>query len=164
DPNANSGYRNNQAMGISEHFEFLFNVPKSAPQKMGFTDFLYMPDASNPLAGRGLTEGTWGLMRAYQSLQTGKNALKPLPTNPPPKTAPEPAADADAKPWWWSKNCKDVNTPPMITVYAQNTSLTLNSRANITLQNALVYTTTPTATNVTEPLILRARAGDCLQV
>ncbi len=165
DPNANSGFRSNQAMGISEHFEFLFHVPRSGTTKAGFADFLYMPDASNPVGGRGITEGTWGLLRAYQSKQPKDKPLMPLPNNMPPETASQTTASAGPLPWWWARNCSSANSTAF-TVYAQNASLTLNSvmSPQLTLTNALVYTTNQSPQSVTEPLILRAHAGDCIRV
>ncbi|MEK6372203.1 MAG: hypothetical protein AABO58_05855 [Acidobacteriota bacterium] len=162
---ANSGYRSNQAMGISEHFEFLFQVPKSQPrpgQTKPFTDFLYMPDSSNPQGGRGITEGTWGIMRAYQTEQPADKPLRPLPTNKPGPPL-QAQSDENAPPWWWAANCKNVNIQKP-NVWAQNITLKLNSRDGITLPNAFVYSTTKNATTVTEPLILRANAGDCIQL
>jgi manganese oxidase len=159
---SDSGYRNTQQMGISEHFEFLFRVPKSLPQANGFADFLYMPDASNPQGGRGLMEGTWGIMRAYQYKQSN---LKTLPGKTEPEKAP--AASTSSKPkWWTAENCKASNTKNF-NVYAVNASLTVNTGGTgsaITQSTALIYSKTATAPSSPEPLVLRANAGDCIQV
>jgi len=162
DRRSDSGYRNTQQMGISEHFELLFHVPKSLPQAKGFADFLYMPDASNPQGGRGLMEGTWGIMRAYQSKQPN---LKPLPGKTEPATAPAAATSPKPK-WWTADNCKTANTKNF-NVYAVNASLTVNSGGTgsaITQPTALIYSKTPTPPATPEPLVLRANAGDCIQV
>ena len=63
----NSGYRSVQAMGLSEHFEFLFNVPSSSapnvsrkcPDGMSdgnCADYLYSPS----LDDSGVANGMWG--------------------------------------------------------------------------------------------------------
>jgi hypothetical protein len=70
----NSGFRNNQMMGISEHFEFV--VPQLPRKYDGKTaDYLYQP-------GKGVDDqwnGLWGLMRVYG---TRKPDLLELPNNP----------------------------------------------------------------------------------
>lgn len=74
----NSGWRNNQMMGISEHFEFI--VPQLPRKPDGKTaDYLYQP-------GKGVDDqwnGLWGLMRVYA---TKKVDLLELPNNPKSNT------------------------------------------------------------------------------
>ena len=71
---ANSGFRNNQMMGISEHFEFV--VPKLPHKADGKTaDYLYQPGKGSDDQWNGL----WGLMRVYA---TKKVDLLELPNNP----------------------------------------------------------------------------------
>jgi len=71
----NSGYRNSQMMGISEHWEFV--MPRFiAPMSKPFADFLYLPNSS----AEGLWNGTWGLLRIYRDHQSD---LLPLPSNDP---------------------------------------------------------------------------------
>ena len=70
----NSGFRNNQMMGISEHFEFV--VPKLPHKADGKTaDYLYQPGKGSDDQWNGL----WGLMRVYA---TKKVDLLELPNNP----------------------------------------------------------------------------------
>jgi len=70
----NSGFRNNQMMGISEHFEFV--VPKLPRKSDGKTaDYLYQPGKAVDDQWNGL----WGLMRVYG---TKKVDLIELPNNP----------------------------------------------------------------------------------
>jgi hypothetical protein len=83
----NSGYRSVQAMGLSEHFEFLFNAPSSSAAMTGrpcpdgmsqsnCTDYLYSPSFDQT----GLANGLWGLFRSY--VPTGPaTSLKALPNN-----------------------------------------------------------------------------------
>jgi plastocyanin len=86
----NSGFRNAQAMGISEHFEMIFKVPPvGADHQAGlpsFADYLVSPSSSV----EGLTQGTWTMLRAFteqvgQFPPGGKPSptyLAPLPSNP----------------------------------------------------------------------------------
>ena len=88
----NSGYRSNQPMGLSEHFELQFKVPSSsAPMPSGGSvrkcpdgqspgncvDYLYSPSWDET----GLAQGLWGLFRSYDPTAAA-NGLKPLPNNP----------------------------------------------------------------------------------
>ncbi len=96
--NTRSGYRSNQPMGISEHFEMRFDVPPStvsgaslrasgkptslpgcsyrARREVTFADYLYNPSSEE----NGLLNGNWGLLRAYQQGRQGL-CLQPLPNN-----------------------------------------------------------------------------------
>jgi len=84
----NSGYRSAQAMGLSEHFEMLFNVPSSSapninrqcPDKMSLgncVDYLYSPSMDET----GIANGMWGLFRSYDPTKPA-DKLAPLPNNP----------------------------------------------------------------------------------
>jgi hypothetical protein len=84
----NSGYRSVQAMGLSEHFELLFHVPGSTAPKIGrkcpdgmsagnCADYLYSPSFDET----GVANGMWGLFRAYDPNVVATN-LTPLPNNP----------------------------------------------------------------------------------
>lgn len=89
----NSGYRSNQPMGLSEHFELRFKVPSSSaplPTTPGGTvrrcpdgtttancvDYLYSPS----LDETGLPHGLWGIFRSYDPT-TQAQGLRPLPNN-----------------------------------------------------------------------------------
>ncbi len=93
----NSGYKNAQAMGISEHFEMhLQGAPGRAPTTrernlLSFADYLVAPSSSID----GLANGTWTMLRAFTE-QVGVNDpdkppsptyLAPLPSNPLDKMA-----------------------------------------------------------------------------
>ncbi|MDT7603014.1 MAG: manganese oxidase, partial [Acidobacteriota bacterium] len=69
---ANSGYRSSQMMGISEHYEFI--VPTMPKNAIGSADYLYQPGAAVDDQWNGL----WGLFRTYN--MTRKD-LVPLPNN-----------------------------------------------------------------------------------
>ncbi len=74
----NSGYRNSQMMGLSEHFEMLFRLPPSTPNSKGATDYLYATSSDTV----GLNNGNWGIMRAYRGKDAAPKDLQPLPNNP----------------------------------------------------------------------------------
>jgi len=86
----NSGFKSMQGMGISEHFEFLFDMPFNTPNQYGFTDYLYQPSSDI----NGVTNGVWGLLRSYSSaigladggppLSNFPSDLLTLPNNPDP--------------------------------------------------------------------------------
>jgi hypothetical protein len=177
----NSGYRSVQAMGLSEHFEYLFNVPSSSAPSKGrkcpdgmsdanCADYFYSPSMDET----GFANGMWGLFRAYDPTKEAK-LLKPLPNNP-----------VKANAYVDYETCPATLKPPAIkrtfyvtAVTAQaalpNAQLVLNARAPLAQQltNTLgiLYVKTEDLENgklkpgvPIEPLILRANAGDCIEV
>jgi hypothetical protein len=72
----NSGYRNSQIAGISEHFEFLTGK-ESVMGNRPFIDYLYQNSASVD----GQWNGVWGLMRVYNGRLGLKTDLLALPNN-----------------------------------------------------------------------------------
>jgi hypothetical protein len=87
----NSGYRSNQPMGLSEHFELLFKVPSSSaplpvngsvrkcPDGMSSAncvDYFYSPSFDET----GVAHGNWGIFRSYDPTATA-NKLAALPNN-----------------------------------------------------------------------------------
>lgn len=175
----NSGYRSAQAMGLSEHFEFLFKVPSSSapntarkcPDKWSTAncvDYLYSPSMDQS----GIANGLWGLLRSYDptKLATG---VKALPNNPVGPTAKVAYATCPA------------NLPPaqkrvfnITAVTAQRTipppGIVFNNRNPASLlynDLGIMYVRTEDLTNgvlnpgvPVEPLVLRANAGDCIEV
>ena len=87
----NSGYKNAQAMGISEHFEMIFGLPPTGVPHAekglpAFADYLVSPSSSTD----GLANGNWTMLRAFTE-PIGQKApeqppsptyLAPLPSNP----------------------------------------------------------------------------------
>ncbi len=73
-----SGYRDTQGMGISEHFEMIFDLPPAGASAGDprFVDALYAGSA----ATQGQAKGSWGILRSYQQPVAD---LVPLPDNPP---------------------------------------------------------------------------------
>src|SRR5689334_15670359 len=72
----NSGYRNSQIAGISEHFEFVTGK-ESIMGNRPFIDYLYQNDASVD----GQWNGIWGIMRVYNGRPGLKPDLMTLPNN-----------------------------------------------------------------------------------
>jgi hypothetical protein len=161
-------------MGISEHFEF--ELPGIAAIKGGvpFVDYLYQPGGSVD----NQWNGTWGLLRAYRGAEALQPDLQLLPNNP---TGTGKAA----------VNKKDFNgTCPVAApsrkfsvtaVTAQNAlpggTLVYNERTNqggkLHDPTAILYVRTNDIDAATgklkagvpvEPLVLRANAGDCIEV
>src|SRR5690606_32666927 len=80
-----SGFLNVQGMGLSEHYELLLDIPSGTTNgSNNFSDYLYMASSGKD----GLTNGLWGLMRAYDEMV---DQLVPLPNNP--MTSPLPKID-----------------------------------------------------------------------
>ena len=69
----NSGYKSTQYMGISEHFEMIFDLPRYADKPAG--DYLWWADAG----ADGVADGMWGILRYYSNPQ---DSLVALPNNP----------------------------------------------------------------------------------
>jgi hypothetical protein len=177
---SNSGFRSSQGMGLSEHFELLFNVPPSSvgtstrkcPEANSKSsgdcvDYLYIPSEDN----FGITNGLWGLLRAYSPAKPF-NELKPLPSNPLGPTSnmayqtcpPNQPAD---KIRTYNITAIDAQT------FVPGGGIVFNSRnASDDIRGAgLMYVfseeidpTTRKVVGPIEPLILRANAGDCIVV
>ncbi|HEX8719809.1 MAG TPA: hypothetical protein VF736_04150, partial [Pyrinomonadaceae bacterium] len=169
DANNNTGYRNNQMMGISEHYEFV--VPKLPKNFQGDTaDYLYTPGASVDDQWNGL----WGIMRAYRAQRTD---LARLPNN---RTGGTPFVN----PGDFNGVCPRPAPVQSFTVTAAlardilpEGTLTYNNRADnggaLHDPTAIMYVRTSDIDSATgklksdaprEPLVLRAKAGDCVDV
>lgn len=166
----NSGFRNSQMMGISEQFIFEVPIVPNNTQRVR-TDLLWTVNA----ASDGYWNGTWGLMRTYQRLRAD---LRALPNNPVtnqglrianannfnemcPTNAPVRRFDvtavrvADALPGGTLiYNPRNANGGPLYDptaiMYVNTTDLDASGRLRAGVP--------------IEPLILRANAGDCIQL
>jgi hypothetical protein len=157
----NSGHLAVQPMGISEHFEMLFTLPpgSTGPQ----SDYLYQPDANFP----GQEDGLWGIMRAYNATQPD---LPALPNNNPP---PRPTSAAKTCPDGAPHRAFAVSVVTAAQALPGGT-LTYNSRSAgpITQPDAILYVPSDNLDASghlkngapIEPLILRAAAGECIDV
>ena len=72
---ANSGKTSVQGMGISEHYEMIFQLP--AREGTDASDFLYAANAGTD----GLGNGIWGILRSYD-VGNAEPDLQALPNNP----------------------------------------------------------------------------------
>ena len=72
----NSGFRNSQMAGISEHFEFITGK-ESLMGGRSFIDYLYQNSASVD----GQWNGVWGILRVYNGRKGLKTDLLALPNN-----------------------------------------------------------------------------------
>ncbi|HKY28626.1 MAG TPA: hypothetical protein VJM12_11870 [Pyrinomonadaceae bacterium] len=190
----NSGYRTAQPMGLSEHFELLFQVPSSSAASTGrkcpdnmsdanCTDYLY----SASMDEFGLANGMWGLFRAYSPTAEAKQ-LKPLPNNPVGPTAkvdymtcPSPLPAPGIKRTFrvtavTAQKALALRTPVFPATSPAKGTLVFNDRGGPSKQlnnpNGLLYVRSEDLDGQgrlkdgapIEPLILRANAGDCIEV
>ncbi|NLI80974.1 MAG: copper oxidase [Deltaproteobacteria bacterium] len=183
----NSGYINHQHLGIAEHFEL--NIPlvptlNETTPRFPFTDFLYKFGASVD----DQWNGTWGILRAYDRQHSGVE-LKPLPNNPPetirinnarefngvcPRTAPVRRFDVTAV-------AASEALPPLpgaprgsrgTLVYNSRTGAFAGNPGPLHDPSAILYVRSSDLDDSgrllpgvpVEPLILRAAAGECIDV
>jgi hypothetical protein len=160
----NSGYVSAQPMGISEHFEMLFRVPPAGAGPR--SDYLYQADANVA----GISDGLWGLMRAYNQPRAD---LPPLPGSPGPGVAANaPACPPDANHVAYDVTATTAAQALPGRVLTYNTGDHAAASDPITQPDAILYVPTANldgsghlvAGAPVEPLILRAAAGDCIDV
>ncbi|WP_224367840.1 copper oxidase [Hyalangium versicolor] len=175
----NSGYRSSQTLGISEHFELEFKMPQgAAATATGATDYLYTGTMADPW----ITQGPWGLLRAYASQQTAATggALQPVPASL--STTPKPAApDCPAEAPLRLYNVSAVSARQVLgsqqLVYYQRALDKSGTTDIVSDPDALLYVRSEDLEEAQgklslkllpgrkpEPLVLRANAGDCIQV
>ena len=163
-----SGHYNAQALGISEHFEFVMPpLPQVGNVRGGnkdMADFLY-----GSLATDNLWNGMWGLMREYKGKLT-KPDLKPLNSNPEGK-------HNDSDPGLRSDFCPSGANQVQFQVEAwlasdlvgadgivYNNRLGLKDPAGIVFVESADVAAIRSGAKKLEPLVLRANAGDCVNV
>ncbi len=167
---ANSGWRNSQMMGISEHYEFL--LPPLAKNNIGpEMDYLYRAGSATD----DLWNGVWGLLRVSQR-GAGYAELKQLPNNRGgnftvtnanafdgvcPKTAPDRNYDITAKlardlmpSGTLMYNARTVNGGPLHDPTGIRYVRTMDIDS-VGLLNSSVNR---------EPLVLRALPGECINI
>jgi len=182
----NSGYRSSQMAGISEHFEF--ELPGVSPVEDGYPweDYLYKTGAATD----DLWAGAWGLIRSYTGSITGTGdlneygALATLPNNPKGDTPPFANATefngvcpanapsrnysvfalraADLDPDGLIYNSRTVNggplTDPNAILFVREDDVVFGKGQDKDKVVGLRAGIEP------EPLILRANAGDCINL
>ncbi|HEX3249157.1 MAG TPA: hypothetical protein VHS05_07000, partial [Pyrinomonadaceae bacterium] len=186
----NSGYRSNQPMGLSEHFELLFKVPSSSaplpvngsvrkcPDGMSnanCVDYFYSPSFDET----GIAQGLWGIFRSYDPTVTATK-LAALPNNPIASTNNVTYATCPANlpaSQRRTYNITAVTAQKALSGQAQFPGeLVFNSRVtangNISSLLGVMYVRSEDLDNngvlksgvPVEPLILRANAGDCIDI
>jgi hypothetical protein len=170
----NSGYRNSQMMGISEHFEFI--VPQLVKNPAGTVDFLWSAGSSVDDYWNGL----WGLVRAYTGSRPGLTSLPDNPNGQHPSTgglfdfscptgAVERPFDVTAISAWTS--LLDPGSPHYRKIMYNNR--VDGSFGKLFDPTAILFFRTsdidplsdvgkPKPGVPIEPLVLRARAGECI--
>jgi hypothetical protein len=167
----NSGFRNSQMMGLSEHFEFVL-PPLPVKGSTPFADFLYKPSQ----AVDGLWNGLWGILREYNGGAGLQSDLQTLPNNPngkaPPMTNPGSFAGTCPK----TSPSRNLNVTAVAAQQAlPGGTLVYNGRAGnggaLHDPTAILYVRSEDLKDgklklgvPIEPLILRANAGDCVNV
>ena len=162
-----SGWRNSQVMGISEHFEEVLRLPTWVAN--GRADYLYMGGA----AATEQAGGNWGLLRAYGATQSnlrllpqnsnpGKNAgiaVCPIPSTGPTYTVVAlTAQQALGGSLVYNARSPQITDPAAILYYNVND---LNCPTPLTDANASSCTA---KSKTAAPMVLRASAGDCITV
>jgi hypothetical protein len=169
----NSGFRNNQMMGISEHYEFeIPQFPRST--KEHFVDYRYAPGSATD----DLWNGMWGMLRAYSAKRSGPDdTLLELPNNPKGLLKVEDKSDFNGV----CPKTARVRVFDVTAVLARDAlpggTLVYNPRENnggrLHDPTAILYVQTSDldtsgkfwdADMMVEPLILRANAGDCIEL
>jgi hypothetical protein len=169
----NAGYRGAQGMGISEHYEFLFNLPRTGTQTQA--DYFY----SSSSDVNGLQAGNWGLMRAYGS-GTTLSDLKRLPNNPQsPPAAFDCSKRSDIPQRSFNVSAVQVSTLTGggALYYNRRGQAGAGGGQQLAAPGALVYVQDGKLpaydydgsgklrpNPVIEPLVLRANAGDCITI
>ena len=168
-----SGFRSTQGMGISEHYEFLFQLPLTAQANR--SDYLYIP-TSDP---NGVQYGNWGLIRGYKQKQGDLIALSETQKKAFPGGKPVPPAGSVADVCKPGAPVKHFDVTAILAANAlPGKALVYNARGGATagqgpitdpfammyvlnsdLENGILKAGVPQ-----EPLILRADAGDCITV
>lgn len=173
----NSGYMNGQPIGISEHFEFNMNLDTDDPKRNN--DYLYSSWAVD-----NLWDGQWGILRSY-GWSSEKENLKRLPSNPlrVHKTASAPSVCptgaplrkidvvARAEPIVYHRDSRGETNVDIRDEFAIvfNRVKEIYDGTNDPSNNAIVCAEGDpvkqcyTQGNL-EPLILRAKANDCIYV
>ena len=161
-----SGYYNGQAIGISEHFEFVLPpVPAVGNIRGGnpnVADFLYGSAATD-----NLWNGMWGILREYRGTRPGLNPLPynlqgTVPESDPglrtdfcPAGSPQKQFQVEA---WLARDLVGADG------IKYSNRFNLRDPAGIVFVQSGDVAAVRAGTKKLEPLVLRANAGDCLNV
>ncbi|MDX6271317.1 MAG: manganese oxidase [Acidobacteriota bacterium] len=161
----NSGYYNGQAIGISEHFEFVLPpIPAVGNIRGGnpdVADFMYSSGATD-----NLWDGMWGILRSYRGTRPG---VAPLPSKLSGEvSSSDPGLRSDFCPSFSTKKtfyvearlASDVSPGGII----YNKKFGLTDPAGVVFLQSGDVAAVKAGTKKLEPLVLRANAGDCINV
>ena len=162
---ADSGYYNGQAIGISEHFEFELPPIPAVGNVNGankdVADFLYSSAGTD-----NLWDGMWGIMREYKGVRPG---LAALPGNLRGEvSSSDPGLRTDFCPAGSPK--KTFTVEARLASDVSPGGITYNKKFGLVDPAGIVFIQTSdiaavkAGTKKLEPLILRANAGDCVNV
>ncbi len=152
--NEDSGFRSSQAFAISQHFELADRLP---PQKAKVADYMYKSVMTDDL-----WNGVWGIIRTYRDEQ---DDLQPLPGNrifEKNLTHPVCPKDAPSRSYTVYAIAAKDNLP--------DDRVTYNEKFKLYDPDAILYVLDKHIDDVIsgkrrpEPLVLRANAGDCIDV
>ncbi|HKO57011.1 MAG TPA: hypothetical protein VJ276_14135 [Thermoanaerobaculia bacterium] len=159
-----SGYRSAQGMGISEHYEMIFSLPKGSGAT---SDYLY--ETTSDTVGR--QHGNWGLLRSYNSDQ---GDLVRLPNNKTGSDAPPAGCPASAAKRSYAVKAMTIQnaTGQPAIFYNSRGQAGLGGGQKLGDPNGILYVDAADldgsgklkSTLKVEPLVLRARAGECIEV
>jgi hypothetical protein len=177
--NSSSGWRGAQMAGLSEHFEFMAPIVPPEGAAGDAADYVYAGNSSVD----GLWNGAWGLIRAYDKRQSN---LLPLPNNTAPasgqsfstkiknKSAFRGVCPVTAPIRRYSVSAVAASTalPGKTLTYNSRTGAYSDQKGPLQDPTALLYVNDAdlnangTIKNgvPVEPLVLRANAGDCIEV
>ncbi|MFL5355907.1 MAG: copper oxidase [Archangium sp.] len=152
-----SGFVNGQAIGISEHMEFALEIPGNK-NLLGAADYLYQGASTDDL-----WNGMWGIIRSYGQTRSD---LKTLPNNPTrldlTKTVPACPPSAPKRLYTVHAIAAKGNLPGGKLVYNQKYGLYDPDALLFVKEEQLAAVRS--GARKPEPLILRAAAGECVEV
>ncbi len=159
---ANSPMISNFGVGISERYNAYIPSAGGAAELPG--DYLYYNAAE-----RHFREGSWGLLRVYEALSAN---LQPLPGRKVPKSEPraEIASGIPADATDPGNPCPATANIRRYAVSAIDASYVINAASGLRQPNGRVYvldsdfSPARLPSEDISPLVLRANAGDCLEV
>ena len=168
---ADSGYRSNQVMSISEHFEENFRVPITGPpgpNTFNSSDYLYQASADV----NGIAQGLWGILRGYRSMTPG---LAYFSGNVPDGRLSQPALQIQTllDPSRTTLKIREYRVVAISAADAQGNpqGLVYYNRGGKVVNdpNGLVYVLESDLDRIKkggaiEPLVLRANAGELVKV
>jgi hypothetical protein len=182
-----SGYKASQMVGISEHFEFEVQAVDTVKPGTPWADIAYFPGTATD----DIWNGLWGILRTYNGKGAFNKSypaptLAKLPSNPTGTAPPKMNCAKNAKGVQTDPSCVSMNnvcpsSAPKVNMKVHaflardllGGALVYNNAVGLTDAGAIMYVRDGDFNTTTnrlkqgvpiEPLILRARAGDCINM